>query len=169
MQIGLQEEEQLDSGWLIILVVWGSFFVFLGVYLGLCYFFGSSINARSAADFPADLFRYSLFGISLLTIFGVYFLRRLLLDTSKSTTYASSSSSQHPAVSKYIVAVTVSSAMLESIAIYGVVLFLMTKESLSFYLLTTISAAALIYFRPRKEELFDLARNMKKLSKNQRV
>lgn len=68
---------------------------------------------------------------------------------------------QHPAVGRYTVVIIILAALSESIGIYGVVLFLISKNSLVLYQFITISAAAMIYFRPRKEELLQLASTMK--------
>jgi hypothetical protein len=162
MQIEEQEREQLEKGWTIILILWGSMFLFLGVYIGFCYFFGSTVKMNTADNFPADIFKYSMFGISFITLISVYYLRKLLLGVGKSTFHTSSSSGQHPAVAKYTVTIIITSALLEGIAIFGVVLFLLVNDSAAFYQLIGMSAASMIYFRPQKEELFDLARQIRK-------
>lgn len=53
-----------------------------------------------------------------------------------------------------IVALTMS----ETMGIFGLVLFLLGKNSVDLYLLVAVSAAAMIMYRPRKEEVIVLAR-----------
>lgn len=50
-------------------------------------------------------------------------------------------------------------ALSESIAIYG--FFLIAKDTTTFYLLLAAAALAMLFFRPRKEELLDLAERMR--------
>lgn len=49
-------------------------------------------------------------------------------------------------------------ALSESIAIYGLVLFLIGKDPMDLYLLILISAAAMLIYRPKKEEVIHLSR-----------
>jgi hypothetical protein len=47
--------------------------------------------------------------------------------------------------------------MLESIGIYGLILFLIGKNTMDLYLLILISAAAIFIYRPRKDKVIELA------------
>ena len=60
---------------------------------------------------------------------------------------------------KYSIAVIASLAMSESIGIYGLVLFLLGKNAMDLYLLVGISAAAMFYYRPKKDELLNLCQS----------
>jgi hypothetical protein len=66
----------------------------------------------------------------------------------------------HPAFEKYFRATLISTALSESIGIYGLVLFLLGKDWSSLYFLIIVSAIAMYYFRPKKQELLDLATEM---------
>jgi hypothetical protein len=68
---------------------------------------------------------------------------------------------QHPAVARYTVIVIITSALLESIGLYGLILFFIAKDSLSLYQLLGLSAAAMLFYRPKKEDLLALAERMK--------
>jgi hypothetical protein len=46
--------------------------------------------------------------------------------------------------------------MSESIGVYGLILFLLGKNSTDLYLLILVSAAAMVMYRPRKEEMLNL-------------
>jgi hypothetical protein len=72
----------------------------------------------------------------------------------------SSYSSQPQALGKYTTAVMVSLALSESIGIYGLVLFFLGSTIQTLYLFMVISACAMIFFRPKKEELAELAISM---------
>lgn len=53
-------------------------------------------------------------------------------------------------------------ALSESIGVYGLVLFFLSKDSGVLYQFIVMSAIAMLYYRPRKEELLQLAVEMNK-------
>jgi hypothetical protein len=53
----------------------------------------------------------------------------------------------------------------ESIGVAGVVLFYLFKDSATLYQFLIFSSIAMFYFRPRKEELLQVAVEMKKKSR----
>jgi len=54
----------------------------------------------------------------------------------------------------------ISLALSESIGIYGLVLFLLGKNTMDLYLFILVSAGAMIMYRPRKDELLSLAQGI---------
>ena len=157
-----KEMKQLDTGWRVTILIWGAILASLGIYLVVCIIMEKELQINIDPELPLETIKYALFGVSFITLFVVYYLRKFLLRTISSNVNSSQTSSpQHPAVGKYLVSVITTSALLESIGIYGVVLFLMSKDISSLYQLLIISAVAMIYFRPRKEELLNIAAQMK--------
>ena len=71
------------------------------------------------------------------------------------------SATQSSALSKYLTAMIVSLGMSETIGIYGLVLFMLGKNTMDLYLLIFISAAAMFYYRPQKEKIIELAKELK--------
>ena len=162
-----EDVKRLMSGWRVVLVIWGAILASLGVYLIICLNIGTALQVNIAPDFPITTVKYALFGVACATIVVVYVLRKFLLSSAGSAINSTqTTSAQHPAIAKYTTAVVITSALLESIGIYGVVLFFLAKDTRSLYQLLIISAAAMIYFRPRKEELFTLAKQMKEQQQN---
>lgn len=160
------EMKRLDAGWRVVLVIWVAILASLGVYFIVCISIEKSLQINIDPSFPLKTLRYSLFGVSCITLFVVYYLRKFLIRPNRSVVNSRQmSSTQNPAVAKYTVAIVITSALLESIGIYGVVLFLLAKDALSLYQLLIISAVAMIYFRPRKEELLNLSTQMKEQRK----
>lgn len=156
------EMKQLDTGWRVTLLIWGAILASLGVYLVVCMMVEKELQINLDPNLPLETIKYALFGVSFITLFVVYYLRKFLLKSISSNVISGqTSSSQHPAVGKYLVLVIITSALLESIGIYGIVLFFLAKDTSSLYQLLIISAGAMIYFRPRKEELLNIAAQMK--------
>ena len=156
------EIKQLDNGWKIILLIWSAMFSSLVVYLIICVALGNQFQVGEGLDFSIEALRHVFLGVSIVTLFTVLFLRKFLLKADSSVLRSSQTSpAQHPAISKYALANLISSALLELIGLFGVVVFFLTKDNSSLYLFLIISAAGMIYFRPRKEELLSLVDAMK--------
>jgi len=95
--------------------------------------------------------RIALYMVSFATLIATKFIRKYILSRKGHVQTA-----QHPVLAKYTLAMIVSLAMSESIAIYGLLLFLMGKKQLDLYLLTFIAVAAMLYYRPKKEEIIEI-------------
>ena len=67
-----------------------------------------------------------------------------------------------PFLAKYITTVIVSLALSESIGIYGFVLFLLGYNFQTLYTFMIVSALAMVFYRPKREELERLAMAYKK-------
>ncbi len=148
----------------MILFIWGAILGSLGIYLAVCLVLGDTLTGSMPDGFPLTTLRYALFGISVFTLVAVHFLRGFLLENPGLMRSARPvPSSQHPAVARYTVVVIITSALLESIGIYGLILFLLARDSLSLYQLIGLSALAMLYYRPKKVDLLDLAERMKKM------
>ncbi|MDY6790406.1 MAG: hypothetical protein SWH54_03960 [Thermodesulfobacteriota bacterium] len=156
-----EQMKQLETGWRVVLLIWGAILASLGIYFVVCMIIEKEMQINIDPKLPLETIKYTLFGVSIITLFVVYYLRKFLLRTTSSTIISSQTSlPQHPAVGKYLVSVIITSALLESIGIYGVVLFFLAKDTSSLYQLLIISAGAMIYFRPRKDELLNMAAQM---------
>ena len=152
----------MDSGFQLILITWGAIFCSLGVYLGVCLILGDRFPSGIDDGFLLATLKYALLGLSVVTLGVVHFFRGFLLKYpgfARST--QSTVSSQHPVVARYTLVVIITSALLETIGIYGLILFLMAGEALFFYQLLGLSAVAMIFYRPKKEELETLFYRMK--------
>ena len=66
-----------------------------------------------------------------------------------------------PALGKYTTVSIVSWALAESVAIYGLLLFLLGGSFKDLYLFVAVALAVMIYYRPKMSELVELASAMK--------
>jgi len=155
------ELEQLNKAWPIIIIIWVAMFVTLCMYLGLCHL-GVHIEINFSQDFTFEKLRSILFGVSILTLIAIHFVRKAMMrvGNANASFHSPQNQLQHPAFGKYFTAIIVSMVLSESIGIYGLVLFMVGKDWSSLYLLIFISAFAMFYFRPKKEELLELATEM---------
>jgi hypothetical protein len=104
--------------------------------------------------------RYILYTLAFITLLMTKFVRKLILSVRggyKPGTQNSEYSVQ--VLPKYTIAMIVTWAMLESIGIFGLVLFFLGKNTTDLYLCIFVSAAAIFRYRPSKDELLSLSQN----------
>lgn len=164
--LGNAELKELDDGWMIILIIWGAMLGSLAIFMVICHQIQDQIKVNLGIDFPFEAIKYTLYSFSILILTSIFYLRKAMLKVH-TTSYnpkrplSSVSKNQNVAVAKYLSSITIAMALSESIGIFGLVIFLLKKDWESFYLLFSVSAGAMVYFRPRKEELLNLAKRMK--------
>lgn len=156
-----QELDQIDKGWAKIMIIWIALLSSLGIYWMVCQVIENQIPVSMEGSQLA-VFKYALFGISAMTLLGAYFFRKSMIHKiSRPDPDPSSQYSTHPAVSKYLPVIIVVMALSESVGIYGVVLFFISKDVVSLYQLMILAAIAMVVFGPKKEELIEVAEKMK--------
>jgi len=145
-----------------IWIIWAAMMGSLLVYVFICHQFGVEIRRNLGTCTYVTLLRNIFYGITILTLFLSYFLRRRMLS---GTSHASLSgflrpdphSNQPLFLAKYTAALIVSFGLSESIGIYGLVLFFLGGGFQTLYTFIGISALAIYLHRPRREELEALA------------
>lgn len=168
--IDVKEREVLAKGMKVLWIIWGAMIASLGIYMLIPNLVGDQIRMQ---ELPPDVFstlRNVLYVVSLIELAIIPFIRRITLNFIKvpqSPNQKIPGTANHPATAQYTVVMIISLAIAESIAIYGLVLYLLAKDTQSLYLLTAISAMAMIIHRPKMEELEQLAVTTSgKMSKN---
>jgi F0F1-type ATP synthase membrane subunit c/vacuolar-type H+-ATPase subunit K len=156
------ETDAIQKGMMTLWIMWAAMIVSILIYIYIAYAFGDEIRKPLHPDFPLENLRSILYGISIITIVLSYYLRKLLLavkdDNVPSGFLKSKAQPNQPLfVGKYTVALMISLALSESIAIYGLVLFLLGADFQTFYIFTAVSVLSMFYYRPKKIELEELA------------
>lgn len=155
------EMKALNAGWKTILLVWWAILVSLVVYFVVGHFMQDLLETDPNLVETMGIIKTAFYSVTLIILIGVHFLRPYLLARPMALVHPGQAAlGKHPAVSKYALVILIVTAMLEIIGILGFVVFLMSKETETFYLFLVISAVAMVHFRPRKEELMALAKNM---------
>lgn len=157
------DKEQIEKSFMILRIIWAAILGTLIIYLFICYQFGDQIQQPSRSQFPLATLRNILYGVAAVTLLLSHFFRRFMLTrrpgSSGTTALKSPSHSNLSSVlGKYTVALIVSLALSESIAIYGLVLFFLGDDYQTLYFFVGISAIAMFFYRPKKEELEELVR-----------
>lgn len=159
-----EERAMVDKGWTMILIIWVALIFSLFIYAIVGYILKDNIAPGLADNVPMDMIRNSLFGISVLTVVLIWFLRKFLLQKLFSPDKARVAADdvsrpvvgQHPVVQRYLLVILVSSALAESIGIYGLLLCLLGGQVSDLIVLVMLSAFTMLIFRPRKDELESL-------------
>jgi hypothetical protein len=149
-------EQDVDRTLAVLKIVWLALLGSLVVYVIVGRLVAPGLTSLLSAEaFP--MLRTALYALGLITLIGAGYMRRLIL-AARGPSASPVQAGLSPLLQKYSSAVIASLAMSESVGIYGLVLFLLGKNTMDLYLPVGIAAAALFYFRPRREELLHLCR-----------
>jgi hypothetical protein len=163
----VQEKEATNKGMLTLWIIWAAMLGSLLIYIVICHQLGVGFKSAEGSDLPLGLLRSILFGMGAVALLIAYFMRRSML--SARTGFSKSKPGERmvgwnapPFLAKYATAVIISLALSESIGIYGLILFLLGESFQTLYTFIVVSALAMVFYRPKREELERLAVAYKK-------
>jgi len=159
------EKKAIEKGFIALKIIWIAMFGTLLIYVIICHKFGHEIRQAVRTELPITHLKYIFLGLSIGTLLLTHHLRRLMLtvrSVGPVIKFADqpSYSNQPQALGKYTAVVIVSLALSESIGLYGLVLFFLGGSFQTLYTFIIISAFAMLYYRPKQEELVMLAVSM---------
>jgi F0F1-type ATP synthase membrane subunit c/vacuolar-type H+-ATPase subunit K len=157
-----QEKSAMDKGMRTLWFIWAAMLVSLLIYVFICHQPGIEFKGVGGTDFPIGLLRNIFFGSGAAAWFMAYFMRRSMLSVRAGISKPKPVERMvkwdaPPYIAKYATAVIVSLALSESIGIYGFVLFLLGGGFKTLYTFIGISALAMVFYRPKREEMEKLA------------
>jgi hypothetical protein len=147
-----------EKGFMTLRILWGAILASLFIYLVIAHLLGGEVRQRAGATVSVPLFRNVLIVIGIIEILIIRFLRKRMLskDALLKLRERRGPSDQMPIVAQYTTVVVISAALAESIGIYGLLLYFLGADIQTFYVFLAVSAALLIFYRPKKEELATL-------------
>jgi F0F1-type ATP synthase membrane subunit c/vacuolar-type H+-ATPase subunit K len=154
------EMEKINKGWTIVNIIWMAMLLSLLVYLVVGLAVADEIDI-SIEESVFQTIRSVLYVVSFVTLIATKFIRKIVLSGKGqgNITGAYQQSDQKtasPLLAKYTTAMIIALAMSESIGVYGLVLFFLGKNQFDLYLLIMVSAGAMLYYRPKKEEIISM-------------
>lgn len=170
------EMRDIEKGFNTIRLIWVMIVIALAVFIIIANVIGKegTITGNNDPDETFLLISYILYAIGAIILGIVYFIRRAItnqksaisriasfLSTISPSTIIASRGNPRSAVGRYLVGILICSALIEAIGIYGLIIFIINADFLSLYFLIGIAAAAQLYFRPKKQEIIDLATQIK--------
>ncbi len=162
-------EQELDKRLMTLRIIWFALLMSLAIYL----FVGIQVGTNVQSSVNEDTFgilRTVLYALAFAIFIATRYIRKLILSGKSESpclqggAYGARSGQvsqstqvlKDPALQKYSAATIVALAMSESIGLYGLILFFLGKNFTDLYLLILISAAAMVMYRPRKDEMLNL-------------
>jgi len=160
--VGTPEKEANEKPLLTLWIIWSGMFGALFIYVFICHQWGEEIRRNASSNFPLDLMRNISYGISIFTLILTHFLRKHILPGrpySPEPMYwkTPSLTIQPSLLGRYTTAMVVSLVLSEFIGIIGLVLFFLGDNFQVLYTFMAISAIAMFFYRPNKEEFETLA------------
>jgi hypothetical protein len=151
-----------EKGLRTLWIIWAAMVGSLLVYVFLCHQFGEEIRGRGSHDLPVGLIRNILSVVTLVTLFLTRFIRKCMLEGRFGGSGAGffkigAASIQPSPFAHYMTVIIVSLALCESIGIYGLVLFFLGDSFRTLHVFIGISALAMYFYRPKREEFETLA------------
>ena len=147
-------EQELDKRLMTLRIIWFALLMSLAVYLFVAIQVGTKVQS-SINEETLGILRTALYAMAFAILIAMRYIRKLIMS-GKSQVSQSAQALEHLALQKYSAATIVALAMSESIGIYGLILFFLGKNSTDLYVLILISAAAMVIYRPRKDEMLNL-------------
>jgi hypothetical protein len=165
--LGPEETKAIDKGMKTLWVIWAAMLLSLLAYMFICHQPGVGFKNIGGSDFPIGLLRNIFFGAGAAAWLMAYFMRRSMLSVRAGISNPKPAErlikwDAPPYIAKYATVVIVSLALSESIGIYGFILFLFGGGFKTLYTFIGISALAMVFYRPRREEMEKLAMAYKK-------
>ena len=162
-----EESKAIDKGMRTLWFIWAAMLVSLLMYVFICHQPGVGFKNVGGSDFPIGLLRNIFFGAGAAAWLMAFFMRRSMLSVRAGISKSKPVERMvkwdaPPYIAKYATAVIVSLALSESIGIYGFVLFLLGGGFKTLYTFIGISALAMVFYRPKREEMEKLAMAYKK-------
>ncbi len=143
-----EEKEQFRKSIMMIWIIWVAMLGTLAIYFMIVRFFGNEIKSNISYDIPLKKLKDILIVVSAVGVALAFFLRRFMLTMQKSPSFEISQ-----VAGKYASAVLVSLAISETIAIFGLILYMLGADLTTFHIFIAFSAMAMVYYRPKTEEI----------------
>ena len=165
-----EEKKAIEKGLVVLWIIWAAIMGSLFIYGFICHQLGEEIRRNVNQFSHLSLLRNMPFGVAIIILLLTHYFKKILLGSAfggflsklpKSAPYAN----QPPFLAKYTKALIVSFALSESIGIFGLVLFFLGDSFRTLYTFIGISALAIIYHRPKREDREKLALAMQRPEK----
>ncbi len=150
----MMTDEELSRRLSTLKVIWFGMLGALAIYV----FIGLSIAKDVQVSMDKSTFgviKTVLYLFTLVIIIATRYASRFILS-GKGQIGQGAQNFEPLTLEKYTTGIIVAWALLDCIGIFGLVLFSLGKNPMDLYLLIAISAAAMFWYRPKKEDLIHL-------------
>lgn len=148
--LGRVEPEQLKSDLILPWVVLGIMLVMLAAYIIVCQTIGDQLQ-QPLPEAQRVLIRTVLYAVAIGTFPLTNLIRYIQLRLNQTMPH-SHSEHGNEAKNRYLVTVIVSLSLVESIGVFGFVMFILGDNFNTLYIFTGLSALGLYLYRPKADE-----------------
>jgi hypothetical protein len=155
--LGRVEREQSKSDLILPWMVVVMMLVMLVAYVVMCHLFGEQLQQPLPQN-QRELIRTILYAIAIVTFPLTNLIRHIQLRLNQTMP------GDTPSKSRYLLTVTVSMVLIESVGIFGFIMFILGDDFNTLYIFTGLSALGMFLYRPKPDEYYDIieARNARK-------
>ena len=148
--LGRVEPEQLKSDLILPWVIQGFMLATLAAFLIVCIAFGDQIQ-EPLPEAQRVLIRTILYVVAIVTFPMTNLIRYIQLRLNQTMPY-SHATPRMVAKSRYLVTVIVSMSLIESVGIFGFVMFILGDNFNTLYIFSGLSALGMFLYRPKLDE-----------------
>ncbi len=148
--LGRLEPEQLKADLILPWVIVGIMLVMLATFLIVCITFGDEIQ-QPLPEAQRVLIRTILYVVAIVTFPLTNLLRHIQLRLNQTMPYSSTAAGDI-AKTRYLITVIVSMALIESVGVFGFVMFVLGDNFNTLYIFTGLSALGMFLYRPKVDE-----------------
>ncbi|MGJ0489771.1 hypothetical protein [Methylobacter sp.] len=155
--LGRVEREQSKSDLILPWIVVVMMLVMLVAYVVMCHLFGEQLQQPLPQN-QRELIRTILYAIAIVTFPLTNLIRHIQLRLNQTMP------GDTPSKSRYLLTVTVSMVLIESVGIFGFIMFILGDDFNTLYIFTGLSALGMFLYRPKPDEYYGIieARNARK-------
>jgi hypothetical protein len=144
------EPEQLKSDLIIPWVIQGIMLATLAAFLIVCIAFGDQIK-EPLPEAQRVLIRTVLYVVAIVTFPMTNLIRHIQLRLNQTMPYSQGTPVKE-AKNRYLVTVIVSMSLIESVGIFGFVMFILGDNFNTLYIFSGLSALGIFLYRPKIDE-----------------
>ena len=138
----LSTQSQLRPHWLVV----GFLLVLLIAYNLVCHVWGAELRIN-LDEAQRELFRSVFYGVAIILFPLTNLLRFILIRLNQTMP------GDKPAKQRYFVTTTVALLLIETVAVFGFVMFILGDDFNTLYIFSVLGALGLFLHRPKIEEL----------------
>ena len=151
--------EIMRSAW----IIWAAMLGSLAVYAMGCILAADKLQGLTISDFPVSLVRNILIVVSAIIFVVIGNIRRFQLHAKSIRQRDNAGMTADEALRiKYMSVMVISLALAEIIAIFGLIIFLLSADFTSLYLFLGMSAVTMVVNCPKSGELETIIEKMKR-------
>lgn len=140
-----KSKSDLILPWMVVVIM----LVMLVAYIVVCHSFGEQLQ-QSLPQNQRELIRTILYAIAIATFPLTNLIRHIQLRLNQTMP------GDDPSKSRYLLTVIVSMALIESVGIFGFIMFMLGDDFNTLYIFTGLSALGMFLYRPKPDEYYDI-------------